>query len=126
VSTADALVYVVGAMVVLWGLAHIAPTKTVADSFGDISVDNRRILVMEWIAEGMTHIANGVLVILVAAVEGSAGSTAHLVYRVVAGFLIALAVLTTFTGARTPQIWFKACPFVLTVAAGFLLSAGAL
>ncbi|MGZ4393943.1 MAG: hypothetical protein ACXVZ2_01100 [Gaiellaceae bacterium] len=123
---ADALVYVAGAALILWGAMHIAPTTSVANSFGEISTDNRRILVMEWVAEGVTHISIGTLVILVAAVEGSAGPTAHLVYRVLAVALIALATLTAFTGARTPVIWFKACPFVLTGAAALLLAASAL
>lgn len=123
---ADALVYVAGAALVLWGAAHIGPTTSVADSFGQISVDNRRILVMEWIAEGVTHISIGGLVIIIAAVEGSADPAVQLVYRVLAGVLIALAALTAFTGARTPVIWFKVCPFVLTGAAALLLAGSAL
>ena len=39
---------------------------------------------------------------------------AQWIYRVVAGLLIALAVLTTLTGARTRVIWFKICPVLLT------------
>jgi len=81
---ADTLVYVAGAALVLWGAAHIAPTRSVVHSFGGISVDNQRILVMEWVAEGVTHISLGVLVIIVAAAEGSADPTAQLVYRVLA------------------------------------------
>ena len=123
---ADALVYVAGAALVLWGAAHVAPTRSVANSFGGIFADNRRILVMEWIAEGVTHISVGALVIIIAAVDGSADATAELVYRVLAVVLIALAVLTTFTGARTPVVWFKVCPFVLTGAAAPLLAASAL
>ena len=118
---ADALVYVAGAALVLWGAAHIAPTRSVANSFGDISSDNRRILVMEWIAEGVTHISIGALVIMIAAVEGSTDPTAELVYRVLAAVLIALAALTIFTGARTPVVWFKVCPFILGGAALLLV-----
>lgn len=123
---ADTLVYLAGAALILWGAAHIAPTTSVANSFGDISADNRRILVMEWIAEGVTHISIGALVIIVAAVDGSANPTAELVYRVLAAVLIALAALTAFTGARTPVTWFKVCPFILTGAAALLLAASAL
>jgi hypothetical protein len=123
---ADALVYPAGATLILWGMAHIVPTRTVAQSFGAISVDNRRIFVMEWVGEGVTHIAIGGLVIAIAALEGSGDPTAQLVYRVLAGVLVALAALTAFTGARTPAIWFKLCPFVLTGAAGLLLIASSL
>jgi hypothetical protein len=117
----DLLVYVAGGLLVLWGLAHVAPTKAVVTSFGAIGVDNRRILVMEWVAEGVAHISIGLLVILVAATERSDGSAAQLVYRVLSGALVGLAVLTASTGSRTQVIWFKICPFVLTVAAALLL-----
>jgi hypothetical protein len=123
---ADALVYVAGTVLVLWGAAHVAPTKRVASSFGEISADSRRILVMEWVAEGVTHISLGLLVILVVALEGSGDPAAHLVYRVLAGVLVALAALTALTGARTPVVWFKVCPFVLTGAAALLLAASLL
>jgi hypothetical protein len=123
---ANALVYVAGTALVFWGAAHIAPTKAVADAFGHISADNRRILMMEWVAEGMSHISIGGLVVFTAGLEGSGGASAHLVYRVLAGVLVALAALTEVTGARTPVVWFKVCPFVLTGAAALLLAASLL
>ena len=123
---ADALVYVAGAALILWGIAHIAPAGTVVASFGATSSDNRRIFVMEWVAEGITHISIGALVIVIAALEGSSDPTAQLVYRVLAGVLVALAALTALTAPRTPVIWFKLCPFVLTGAAGLLLIASSL
>jgi len=108
---ADVLAYLAGAALVLWGAAHIAPTNSVARSFGDISVDNKRILVMEWIAEGVTHISIGVLVVIITVAEGAANSAVELVYVLLAGILAVLATLTALTGARTRMIWFKACPF---------------
>jgi ABC-type nitrate/sulfonate/bicarbonate transport system substrate-binding protein len=36
--------------------------------------------------------------------------------------LVALAALTSATGARMPVIWFKICPFVLTTAAALILA----
>jgi hypothetical protein len=73
------------------------PTRTVADGFGELGVDNRRILVMEWIAEGITHVSIGTLIVLIAVVGEAGGSTADLVYRVLAAVLVALAALTTAT-----------------------------
>ena len=124
-STSGVLAYLGAIAVIVWGVMHVIPTRPVADSFGDISVDNRRILVMEWIAEGITHIFIGVLVILVTAIEGSGSSASQLVYLVAAAVLIALAALTSVTGARTPVIWFRVCPFVLGGAAILLLGASA-
>ena len=81
---------------------------------------------MEWIAEGITHISIAVLVILMTAIQGSGDSASQLVYRVAAVVLVVLAVLTTLTGARTPVVWFRVCPFVLTGAAALLLVASLL
>jgi hypothetical protein len=41
-------------VLICWGVAHIVPTRVVAAGFEPISPDNRRILIMEWIAEGIT------------------------------------------------------------------------
>jgi hypothetical protein len=78
--------------------------RAVAASFGAISLDNRRILVMEWMAEGITHISIGLLVILATAIDGAADSTTQLLYIVSAGILVLLAALTAATGARTSVI----------------------
>ncbi len=78
---------------------------------------------MEWVAEGITHISLGLLVILTTAIEGADDPTTQLVYRVAAGVLVALAALTVATGARTPVVWFRICPFVLTGAAVLLVLA---
>ena len=72
VTSAALLAYVASAILIAWGSAHLAPTGTVAASFGAISTDNRRILVMEWMAEGITHISIGLLVILATAIEAPA------------------------------------------------------
>ena len=45
------------------------------------------------------------------------------IYRVSAIMLLAVAVLTAVTGARTPVIFFKICPFLLATSAGLLLAA---
>jgi hypothetical protein len=123
VSSAALLAYVASALLIAWGSAHLAPTRAVAESFGAISLDNRRILVMEWVAEGITHISIGVLVILVTAVDGSKDATSQLVYVVSACVLVILAALTAATGSRTSVIWFRICPFVLSTAAALLVLA---
>ena len=125
-STAAVLAYAASAILIAWGTAHLAPTRAVAASFGAISLDNRRILVMEWMAEGITHISIGLLVILATAIDGAADSTTQLLYVVSAGILILLAALTSATGARTPVVWFRICPFVLGTAAALLLLASAI
>ena len=123
VQTAALLAYVASAILIAWGTAHLAPTRAVAASFGAISLDSRRILVMEWVAEGITHVSIGVLVILVTAIDGPNDATSQLVYGVSAGVLVVLAALTAATGSRTSVIWFRVCPFVLGTAAALLVAA---
>jgi hypothetical protein len=36
---------------------HAIPTRAVVAGFGEISVDNRRVLVQEWLAEAVTSSA---------------------------------------------------------------------
>jgi len=47
-------------------------------------------------------------------------------YRIAAGLLVALAVLTALTGARTKVIWFKVCPVLLASSAVLLVAASLL
>jgi len=63
------------------------------------------------------------IIVSVTIVGGAGSHTSQWVYRVVAALLVALAVLTGLTGARTPVIWFKVCPILLTLSAGLLLAA---
>ncbi len=108
------------ALVFAWGSAHLIPTKQVVAGFGDIGVDNRRLLTMEWVAEGLAMLFVGVLVALTAA---SSVESARVVYPSAASFLVVLGMWTAFTGARTPVVWFKACPVVMATAAGLLVAA---
>ena len=50
-------------MLIFWGVAHLFPTASVIRGFGPITQDNKRILAMEWIIEGVTLIFIGALVI---------------------------------------------------------------
>jgi hypothetical protein len=111
--TAQLLVYTGSALLALWGTAHLIPTHAVVRGFGEISRDNALVLTMEWVAEGLTHIFVALLVVLVTAVAGVDASGSLVVYRTAAGFLVAIAILTAATGARTPVVWYRLCPFLL-------------
>ena len=63
------------------------------------------------------------IIVSVTIVGGAGSHVSQWVYRVVAALLVALAVLTGLTGARTPVIWFKVCPVLLTLSAALLLVA---
>ena len=47
------LLYCGAALPLFWGVAHLFPTRQVIAGFGSISEDNKRILTMEWIIEGV-------------------------------------------------------------------------
>ena len=116
------LASVAAVLLALWGLAHALPTRQVLAGFEPITADNRRVLLQEWLAEAFTMW--GVAGVVVAATVGGDGADLRAwVYRAAAGLLIALAVLTAFTGGRAPAIWFKICPGLLTVSAVLLLVA---
>ena len=119
--TAEILVYAAAGLVAVWGIAHLVPTRAVVAGFGSISLDNRRVLTMEWVAEGVTMLFAGALVAAVTLSAGADDSAAVLVYRLTAALLAAVAVLTALTGARTPVAWFKACPVVMAAVVALLL-----
>lgn len=117
----EALLYVAGGLAVGWGIAHLVPTRSVVKGFGDISRDNKLYITQEWLAEGIAICFAGVLVLLVTALAGPDDTAALVVYTTTAGFFLIIAVLTAFTGSRTPVIPFKTCPFLLTLVALLLL-----
>jgi hypothetical protein len=80
------------------------------------------VLVQEWLAEAVTMWSFAALVIVLTAAGGGTPA-ADGAYRLTAGALLVLAVLTALTGARTRMVWFKICPVLLTSAAVLLLVA---
>lgn len=117
----ELLIYFGSTLAVLWGTAHLVVTRSVVNGFKEISRDNRLIITQEWIAEGVAIVFVGFLAILVTAMEGVTNPASLIVYRSSAGVFIVLAVLTAVTGARTPIVPFKVCPFLLAVVAGMFI-----
>jgi hypothetical protein len=119
--TGEVLLYVGSVVIALWGVAHIAPTKPVVAGFGPLSPENRRILTMEWVAEGLALGFIGVLCFLATFLVGRENAGAILVYRASAVMLLVLAGWTLLTGGRTSVVQFKICPAVKTIVAALLL-----
>ncbi len=117
----DTLIYIGSVIIVIWGIAHIIPTKNIIKGFRDISADNKKILAMEIIAEGLTLIFLGVLPMLIILYGDTQSITAHVVFYAEAGMLLAMALVTMFTGARTPVFWYKLCPAVKVIVAAFFV-----
>jgi hypothetical protein len=45
------LIYLGAAILFVWGVAHILPTRNVVAGFGPLSEDNRINITMKWVAE---------------------------------------------------------------------------
>jgi hypothetical protein len=117
------LLYLGSGLTVLWGVAHLFPTKSVVQGFGEISIDNKRIITMEWITEGLALIFIGVLVATVTAIDPSnVVSTA--IYFVSVIMLLVMALLSLFTGFKVSFLPFKLCPFIFTASAVLILIGG--
>ena len=101
------LLYVGAGIITIWGIAHFPPTKSVVNGFGQISQDNKRIITMEWIAEGLTLCFIGLLVLLVTIFAGPQNQVSNIVYLASAAMLVGMAILTALTGSRTPVLPMK-------------------
>ena len=100
-----------------WAIAHIVSNGNVVDGFGAISADNRRIITVEWVGEGLALSFIGLLVLFVTVLGGSENHVSLIVYRASAAMLIVVAGWTAATGGRTPIVPIKVCPLVLTTVA---------
>ena len=113
----DILLYTGSGVIILWGIAHIVPTKAIVDGFGSISEDNKQIVTMEWIAEGLTLCFIGILVLLITFSVGSQDVASVIVYWICGMMLVVMAGLSLLTGASTAIIPIKICPLVKTAVA---------
>jgi hypothetical protein len=119
--TTDIILYASSSAIIVWGVAHIIPARSVVAGFGPISEDNKRIITMEWVAEGLTLCFIGLLVLLITALDGSQDAVSRNVYRISAAMLLVMAGWTLLTGARTSIVPIKVCPIVKTVVAALFL-----
>jgi hypothetical protein len=93
--------------------------------FGDISIDNRRIITMEWITEGVALIFIGALVGAVTVVDPN-HEVSTAVYTISVIGLVVLAVVSLFTGFRISFLPFRLCPFIFTLSAALIYFGGLL
>ncbi len=110
------LLYIASGITGIWGVTHLLATKGAVTEFGDITTDNRRIITMEWIAEGVALISTSAFVAVAAAIQpGSDVSSA--VFAVAIGTLLTLAVVSIFTGFRVRFLPYRLCPFIFGLSA---------
>ncbi len=109
----DAILIYIGSVVIVgWGIAHIVPTRAIVRGFEPLTKDNRQIITMEWVAEGLTFIFIGGLAIALTLAEGPDSGGSKIVYRASAIMLLIMAQWSSMTGARTSIVPMKICPYV--------------
>jgi hypothetical protein len=119
------LLYLAAILIGIWGISHLIPTKNVVAGFGDISEDNRNIITMEWIVEGVSLIFIGALVGVVTYI-GPCGKLPRAAYTVVIAGLLTLAIVSLFTGFKVKFLPFRLCPVILTISAALIFVGGVL
>jgi hypothetical protein len=121
---ASVLTYAASFLLFGWGTAHLFPTRNVVRDFGEISSDNKRIITMEWITEGVALIFIGFLVAMTTYLDG-ASLLSKAVYWSSIVVLNVLSIVSIFTGFRNSFIPFKLCPFIFT-GSSILIAVGSL
>jgi hypothetical protein len=113
--TNQVLLYIGSSFLFFWGAAHLFPTRSVVKGFGDISPDNKRIITMEWIIEGLA-------LMFIAAVVASvtyfdyASAISRTVYWLSFVMLNILSIVSLFTGFKVNFLPYKLCPVIFTTA----------
>ena len=111
--TGNLLLYLASLLTVAWGVAHLFPTRNVVKGFGAISLDNRRVITMEWINEGATLIFIGALTAAVTLIA-PASLVARAVYWLAIIMLNALSIISLFSGFRVNFLPYRLCPIIFT------------
>jgi len=107
------LIYMGALFTFAWGVSHIFPTRSVVAGFGDISRDNKNIITMEWIVEGVCLIFIGLMAAVVTIVNHDS-TAARAVYWVCFTELNVLSIVSLFTGFKINYLPFKLCPVIFT------------
>jgi hypothetical protein len=118
--SSHAVLNIAAGILTLWGVAHLVPTRAVVRGFGPISTDNRRIITMEWVLEGVTLCFLGLLALMLSIRLGPQNAAARFVLQAEAAMLVVMAIISSLTGARTAVIPMKICPVVKLTAAVFI------
>jgi len=115
------LLLIGGIAVTLWGVAHLIFTKGVVKDFGDISKDNKLIITMEWIMEGLLMIFIGLFLLIITLIGGANNVLSMYVYWLCSIMLIIMAVVSLMTGARVNFPPYRLCPVIFTVVAVLII-----
>lgn len=111
--TGEVIIYIGSFLLFGWGTSHLFPTRNIVRNFGEISEDNKRIITMEWIIEGISLIFIGFLTALITFLD-SKSNVSQAVYWTMFCILNILSLVSLFTGFRNSFIVYKLCPFIFS------------
>jgi hypothetical protein len=120
-----ALALIAATLTTGWGVAHLFPTRSIVSGFGAIGAENRRVITMEWIFEGLTLIFAGLLTAAVSLIGDDRPATATAAFIATAVLLIVMAVISLLTAGRNTFIAYRLCAPIFTASAILLLAAAA-
>jgi hypothetical protein len=110
------LLYISGLLTIIWGTAHLFPAKSVVQGFGNISQDNKNIITMEWLVEGVALIFIGILIVFITSIDPKT-IISTVTYFSTAIFLFIMAIISFFTGFKVNFLPYKLCPVIFTFSA---------
>ena len=110
------IIYIGSALPLIWGIAHLFPKKSVVRGFGEISNDNKNIITMEWLIEGIALIFIGILVATITFIN-PINIISTTIYLMSSACLLILAIISLFTGFRINFMPFRMCPIIFTSSA---------
>jgi hypothetical protein len=104
-----------------WAIAHALATRGVVAGFGEISQDNRRVVIMEWLNESILLALIAGLLLAVALLGVDTTGSWVLVGCVIA--LNTMSLLSLFTGFRINFLPYRLCPPIFTGTSVLVISA---
>jgi len=116
------ILYVSAAMLVTWGIAHLVPTRSVVKDFGHVSPDNKKIIAMEWINEGVFLIFIGSIIGVLTYFDYK-NDVSIVIYVLCFIALNFLALISLFTGFRIRFLPFRLCPLIFLTSAFLIMVA---
>ena len=114
------LLYAGAALPLIWGVAHLFPTKNVVAGFGDISLDNKRIITMEWINEAAALIFIAAVVFAATLIDRT-NTISRLVYWLSFAALNVLSLISLSTAFKINFLPYKLCPVFFTTSSILIL-----
>ena len=106
------VILLVGALTIsILGIIHLILTNRVVEGFGEIIGDNRNIITMEWILEGVSLIFIGLIVAVVTLIDPM-NIVSKAVFWTCACELGVLTIVSFLIGFKVNHIAFKLSPII--------------